>query len=253
MAPNEKIYSARFMGKRGYVVTFKKVDPFFTLDLSDPYNPRIAGEWKGPGFSTYIHPMDEDHVLTIGRDTEEAEEGDFAWFQGVQLSIFDLSDFSDPKLLWKEVIGSRSTGSEALHDHRAFTYFGKRKVLAIPIELYEGEIGELTFIGLHVYRVDLNTGFELLGQVNHKDLIKLEQGKRCGWNWWDHPNNPTQAMLPQSKIRLGIRRSIIMGDYVYSISSIGIKVNLLDNPEDEAAAIPLIKEGDPIPGYRCYD
>ncbi|MFQ5490932.1 MAG: beta-propeller domain-containing protein, partial [Phycisphaerae bacterium] len=66
VAPGEQIQSARFLGDRGYVVTFVQIDPFFTLDLADPLNPRIVGELKLPGFSTFITPMDQDHVLTVG-------------------------------------------------------------------------------------------------------------------------------------------------------------------------------------------
>ena len=66
LAPGERIYSARFLGDKGYVVTFRQVDPLFTFDLSDPAHPRKVGELKVPGFSTYIHPLDENHLLTMG-------------------------------------------------------------------------------------------------------------------------------------------------------------------------------------------
>ena len=76
IAPGEKIYSARFMGGKAYLVTFKKIDPFFTLDLSDPYYPKILGKLKIPGYSDYLHPFDENHIIGIGKDTVEPKESE---------------------------------------------------------------------------------------------------------------------------------------------------------------------------------
>src|SRR3989304_6230113 len=89
LAPTERIYSARFMKEKGYVVTFRQVDPIFTIDLADPYNPQVIGELKVPGFSTYLHPMGDDHILAIGRDA--TDEGRV---EGLKLSIFVVSDFA---------------------------------------------------------------------------------------------------------------------------------------------------------------
>ncbi|MFQ5884634.1 MAG: beta-propeller domain-containing protein, partial [Thermoplasmata archaeon] len=89
LAPGEKIYSARFMGERCYLVTFKKVDPFFVIDLSNPEAPKVLGELKIPGYSDYLHPYDENHIIGLGKDTHDM--GDFAWFQGVKLSLFDVT------------------------------------------------------------------------------------------------------------------------------------------------------------------
>ena len=97
LAPGETIYSARFMGPRGFLVTFVNVDPLFTLDLSDPTAPVVVGELKVPGYSDYIHPLGDDHLITIGKHTKEYQGT--AYYQGIQLSIFDISDFSDPRLL----------------------------------------------------------------------------------------------------------------------------------------------------------
>ena len=171
IAPGEKIYAARFVESRGYLVTFVKVDPLFTLDLSDPTDPKVVGELKIPGYSDYIHPFGEDHLLTIGKHTE-IQDGT-AWFQGVQLSIFDVSDFASPELLYKERIGVRGTESEALYDHKAFTFWEENGLLAIPVDLYEYETapnylsrsGIHTFTGLYVYRVTSENGFEFLGRI----------------------------------------------------------------------------------------
>ncbi|UCC32656.1 MAG: beta-propeller domain-containing protein, partial [Phycisphaerales bacterium] len=125
IAPGETIQSARFIGERGYLVTFEQIDPLFTLDLRDPTDPQIAGELKVPGFSTFIVPMGEDHLLTVGQYIPE-DGPFFGW--GVQLSIFDVSDFSDPELATPSVVLGEQGGasSEALYNPKAFTYFAER-------------------------------------------------------------------------------------------------------------------------------
>lgn len=175
LAPGEDIYSARFIGERGFLVTFVKIDPLFTLDLSDPADPKVAGELKVPGYSDYIHPLGENHLLTIGKDT--ILEDDFAWYQGLQLSIFDITDFANPTLLHKELIGDRGTSSEALYSHKAFTFWSPNNLLAIPVDLYEHEDepeypsnwGSYKLSGLYVYRTTAENGFEYLGLINTSD------------------------------------------------------------------------------------
>ena len=135
IAERETIQSARFAGDRGYLVTFEQIDPLFTLDLADPANPTIVGELKVPGFSTYLVPMDQDHVLAVG---QYIPENGFFFGQGVQLSIFDVSDFANPQLAHTVVIGEGgSAWSEALHNPKAFTYFAEEGLVALPITIYE--------------------------------------------------------------------------------------------------------------------
>lgn len=127
IAEGEQIYSVRFMGKRAYIVTFETMDPFFTVDLSDPENPYIAGELKLPGYSNYLHQIDENTVLGIGRDTQEMyvknPDGTetVVGFQqgGIKLSLFDISDFANPTELHSLVVGSENAWSDALHNHKA--------------------------------------------------------------------------------------------------------------------------------------
>lgn len=134
IAPGESIKAARFLGNRGYVVTFREVDPLYTLDLADPLNPFIAGELKVPGFSTFVVPMDENHLLTVGQYIPDAGRF-FAW--GVQLSIFDVSDFANPVQKFSTVIGVEGgASSEALYNPKAFTYFAERGLLALPVSIY---------------------------------------------------------------------------------------------------------------------
>jgi hypothetical protein len=145
------------------------VDPLFTLDLADPCNPKVVGKLKVPGYSNYIHILDENHLLTIGKDADDV--GDFAWYQGVQLSIFDVTNFAEPNLMHHEIIGSRGTNSEALNNHKAFNFFAPKALLAVPIDLYEGATGgptygTWTFSGLFVYRVTVEEGFQPLGRIS---------------------------------------------------------------------------------------
>ncbi len=135
IAPRETIQSARFIGDKGYVVTFEQIDPLFTLDLADPRNPQIIGELKVPGFSTFIVPMDEDHLLTVGQYIPEQDVFFRPW--GVQLSIFDVSDFANPFLEHLYVIGEETgSWSEALHNPKAFNYQPELGMVALPVSIY---------------------------------------------------------------------------------------------------------------------
>jgi uncharacterized secreted protein with C-terminal beta-propeller domain len=175
LAQGEKLYAARFIGDRGYLVTFVTIDPLFTLDLSDPAAPKVVGELKVPGYSEYIHPFGQNHLIAIGKDARNDNGG--AWYQGLQLSIFDITDFADPQLLDKKIIGDRGTGSEALLDHKAFVFWPSHNLLAIPIDLYlkEGSSGEPWAFGtyqgsgLYLYRVSADSGFEPLGRIATMD------------------------------------------------------------------------------------
>ncbi|MFH1014138.1 MAG: beta-propeller domain-containing protein, partial [Thermoplasmatota archaeon] len=198
-APGEQIYSARFLGEKAYVVTFKKIDPFFVIDLSDPTNPSILGSLKIPGYSDYLHPYDAEHIIGIGKDTVEAKEDetfwrnvDFAWYQGVKLAMFDVTDVSEPRELAKIIIGDRGTDSPALSDHKAFLFDKTKGLLVIPINLYEideelkdetGEYtgslyGEFTFQGAYVYHVSLEDGFEYMGRITH---LGIEDMRKSGF------------------------------------------------------------------------
>ncbi len=177
IAQGEELYSARFIGPRGYLVTFLTIDPLFTLDLSDPAAPEVVGELEVPGYSTYIHPWGDDYLITIGKDA--IEEDGSAWYQGVQLSVFDISYFSNPRLLQTKVIGGRGTDSEALYNHKAFTFWEAEGLLALPIDLYELEsadpepydYGILTFRGLYVYRVGVEDGFQQIGRISTSTVL----------------------------------------------------------------------------------
>jgi len=189
IAPGERIYSARFMGTRGFLVTFVQVDPLFTLDLSDPTHPRVAGELKVPGYSDYIHLLGENHLLTIGRDV--MVQNGAVYFQGLRLSIFDITDFANPILAYPELIGDRVTYSEALYNHKAFTFWPANNLLAFPIEGY----GSQSFTGLYVYEVTTDSGFKRIGSISTLPDSQPEQ--------WDG----------------GWTRGLFIEDYVYAVKS----------------------------------
>jgi hypothetical protein len=137
IAPGETIQSARFLGDRGYVVTFLQIDPLFTVDLADPANPRLMGQLKVPGFSTFLTPIDANHMLAVGQYIPPPETPG-NW--GVQLSIFDVTDFANPALKSNVILGAdanTSAYSEALWDPKALTYFAEGGVIALPMSIYD--------------------------------------------------------------------------------------------------------------------
>ncbi|MEW5760635.1 MAG: beta-propeller domain-containing protein, partial [Candidatus Thermoplasmatota archaeon] len=172
LAPGERIYSARFMGERCYLVTFKKVDPFFVIDLKNPNCPKVLGELKITGYSDYLHPYYKNYVIGIGKETVDV--GDFAWYQGVKISVFDVKVVSDPKELAKYVIGDRGTDSPVLHDHKAILVDSSKQILVIPILLAEinksqypnptpSTYGEYVWQGAYVFDLSLEGGLILKG------------------------------------------------------------------------------------------
>jgi len=221
IAPGETIYSARFMGERGYLVTFKKIDPFFVIDLSDPANPEILGKLKITGYSDYLHPYDENRVIGIGKETIEAEEGDFAWYQGVKISFFDVSDVENPIEIDKYEIGDRGTDSPILWDHKALLFDKEKNLLAIPVleakineEQYPGGVpsnayGDYVWQGLYVFDIS-EDGLELRGRITH--IEDLDEYMKSGFYF------SSDYM---------VQRSLYIEDVLYTISAKKIKMNNL--------------------------
>lgn len=166
--PGETIRSARFLGNKGYLVTFRNTDPLYTLDLSDPKNPRKVGELTIPGFSSYLHPVDEQRVLAIGRDADSDGRT-----KGVLVQLFDIADFANPKLADKRVYGSGwATRSSAESDHKAFTY---RADGILAFDLESQECGKTdywncpTTTALKLLRVN-GLAFKEAGEVQGSDI-----------------------------------------------------------------------------------
>lgn len=141
IAPGESIKSVRFVGNRAYMVTFKNVDPLFVIDLRNNQNPKILGKLKIPGWSDYLHPYDENHLIGFGREVDpRAETADRLtneFLLGMKVSIFDVTDVSDPKETHKEIIGARGTTSELLYNHKAILFDKSKNLLAFPVTITE--------------------------------------------------------------------------------------------------------------------
>ncbi|RLC38957.1 hypothetical protein DRH27_00995, partial [Candidatus Falkowbacteria bacterium] len=171
LAPDERIYSVRFMQNRAYMVTFKQMDPLFVIDLSDPKNPQVLGKLKVPGFSNYLHPFDDNTLIGIGKDTSESEWGG-ATTKGLKLSLFDVSDVNNPEEIDTYIMGDAGSDSIALNDHKAFLFSRDKNLLAIPVSIRESfgsmNYGKLTFSGTAVFNID-KTGFEFKGKIDHSD------------------------------------------------------------------------------------
>jgi len=227
LARGERIYSARFMGERGYLVTFKKVDPLFVIDLKDPFSPRLLGQLKVTGYSDYLHPIDQNHVIGIGKETVEAEEGDFAWYQGVKISLFDISDVAKPKEIDKYEIGDRGTDSPVLRDHKAFLYDNVRGILVIPVLVAEVDeakypkgvppntYGDYVWQGAYVFQVSIQHGLTLKGRITH--IKNVEELMKSGY-YFDS--------------QYSVKRSLYIDDVLYTLSDKMIKMNDLNNLQE---------------------
>jgi uncharacterized secreted protein with C-terminal beta-propeller domain len=176
IARDESIYSARFISDRLYLVTFQRIDPFFVIDLADD-DPKVLGDLKLPGYSNYLHPYDENHIIGIGKETKENQYGGVE-ILGVKLALFDVSDVNNPEVVDFYEIGGPGTDSEVLYDHKALLFDRSRNVLSIPVSIYpdyaeprytkDGSyIEPKVWRGFYVFGIGSEAGFELKGKVEH--------------------------------------------------------------------------------------
>ncbi len=240
VAPGEKIYSVRFMGDRAYMVTFRKVDPLFVIDLKDSKNPTILGALKIPGYSDYLHPYDENHIIGFGKDTIElsneawGRDDTTAYYQGMKIALFDVSDVKNPKEKFKEMIGDRGTNSELLNNHKALLFSREKELMAFPVTVMEIEDGKkvkpgnmpaqgsFTFQGAYIYGINLKEGFKLKARISH---ISEEEYNKSGDGWYGSNKN--------------VERIIYIGDDIYTISKAMIKANdIKDMKEKGSLVIP---------------
>ena len=170
LAKGEKIYSVRFMGDRAYIVTFVQTDPLFVIDLKDPKKPTVLGELKIPGYSKYLHPYDETHIIGFGEDTEIENYGygDVVRTNGMKMALFDVSDPTSPKELYSEKIGGKGTYSELLYNHKALLFSKEKNIIAFPISITSDDY-KVTFQGAIVYGLSLDGGFELKGKISNAE------------------------------------------------------------------------------------
>ncbi|MBD3330423.1 copper amine oxidase [Candidatus Peregrinibacteria bacterium] len=235
LAPGESIYSVRFMGEKAYMVTFKKVDPLFVIDLSNPSSPSVLGKLKIPGYSDYLHPYDENHIIGFGKEAVEASEEDvasrdldFAWYQGMKVAMFDVSDVENPVELHKMVIGDRGTESELLWTHKALLFDKEKGLMAFPVTLAEisdevkndpdtpdNTYGDFVYQGAYVYDVSVEDGFNLRGRITHYNESEVEE--KSGYYWYGEKD---------------IERILYIGENLYTVSLGMVKANLLSNLDE---------------------
>lgn len=205
LARGERIYSARFMGDRVYIVTFKETDPLFVIDASDPKEPKVLGELKIPGFSNYLHPYDENHLIGFGYDTKVVTTKDskepLIFTEGIKLSFFDITDMKNPKEKFTEIIGGRGTYSPLNYDHKALMYHKGKNLFAFPINVYEEIEGKefeqkFLFQGAYVYNIKPSDGFTLQSKISHM------KGKELYEEWENE-----------------IQRLLYVGDTIYALSN----------------------------------
>ena len=249
IAPDESIWSARFIGDKAYIVTFRNIDPLWTIDLSEPTNPRIIGELKIPGVSTYIHPVGDTHLLTIGIAGDD--EG-LDW--GVtQISFFDVSDFSNPILESELKLNPAPNGengwsyshSEATYEHKAFQYWESDGLLAIPMSTSRWFENSITEGGkeYNYYGYEYVSKLMLINATPEQPLEiyneNIDHSSYYGSRYsWDSPD---------------IKRSIFMGggDYIYAISEKAITAhNVATMEKTGSAELPSDKK--PIYGQYYY-
>lgn len=196
----ERIYAVRFMDDVGFVVTFRQVDPLFTIDLSNPERPRVLGELELLGYSAYLHPVADGLLLGVGQDaTEEGRT------RGAQLSLFDVSDLRNPVRLHQRTLG-RDTFTEVEADHRAFLLWPATSLAVLPLQSFPAD--GPGFVGAAGFRVDRAGGIAEVGRVAH-------EGGTLG---------------PP------IRRALVVGDRVYTVSDAGVRASRLDDLGDVAWA-----------------
>lgn len=213
LAPGERIYSVRFLGKRAYLVTFKQTDPLFVLDLSNPKAPKLLGELKVPGFSNYLHPYDENTLIGLGRDTNLDAYGNVRT-GGLKLSLFDVHDANNPRELDSYVAGGAGSSSLALYNHKAFLFSLDKNLLAIPASLTSAVDGNRTyFSGALVFNIEAGK-FVLKAQIDHSDGGKYQRSDSwCGPYCYDN----------------SVQRILYIKDALYTFSNKYLKVNSLND------------------------
>jgi uncharacterized secreted protein with C-terminal beta-propeller domain len=227
IAAQEKIYSTRFIGDRLYMVTFKRVDPFFVIDLSTPAAPKILGKLKIPGYSDYLHPYDATHIIGIGKETGTNDWGGVST-KGLKLALFDVSDVANPKQIDKVEIGDAGTDSAALSDHKAFLFDKEKNLLVIPARVVKNQATVTDtksvsqpniWYGAYVFGVTPETGFTLRGTVEHGSGSDR-------YYWYGSSQNE-------------VKRSLYIGDVLYTLSSKKILANSLSNINTTITTINL--------------
>ncbi|HEV2137756.1 MAG TPA: beta-propeller domain-containing protein [Nitrososphaerales archaeon] len=232
IAPGENIYAVRFVGSMGYVVTFMQIDPLFVISFKDMAKPVILSELKVSGYSDYLHPLPGGYLIGVGKDAiPSSTMQNVAFYLGLKLSLFKVFDNGTSIQVSKLLIGDRGTDSPVLTDHLAFTFDSTRNITVIPLTLYKAPVtqdqpacsacippyGDPVWQGAYVIQVT-SSGFNILGKVSQYTGSQ---------NFGDSANNGLQ-----------IDRSVIIGDYLYTISQGEVMVSTLSS-FSTVATVPL--------------
>jgi hypothetical protein len=264
LAPGEEIFAVRFVGDTGYVVTFERKDPLFTIDLSNPAEPRVVGELEVPGYSTYLHPVDDTLLIGLGMD---ADENGFE--TGMQLSLFDVSDLSNPTRRFAHPLGQGY--SNALYDPHAFLYWAPENLVALPVNAW---VNDAPLDGLQLVRLDLESGFVDVGTISHDGLPETPEGvpgpSPGGGGAFAPPDGgdsagepvdpdgragapaedaaaplPPDEVPPDGRRFAHVERSLVIGDALYVLSDVGLSSHgLADFAERASASFPRAPHGD---------
>lgn len=237
VAKGETMYSSRFIGNKAYIVTFKTMDPLFVIDLSDETKPKVLGELHIPGYSTYLHPYDENHLIGIGMQTEEIVNRNSygkvisttSRITGMKMALFDVSDVHNPIQISETIIGDRRTTSAILNNPKALLFSKEKNLIAIPVnnynenfeitsssDTYESMINSYrnynkSYVaeGYFVYNINIEEGFNLKGVITHET------------------SKNTKYYYNTSKLL----RGLYIEDNLYTVSETAIKVNDLETLE----------------------
>jgi uncharacterized secreted protein with C-terminal beta-propeller domain len=211
----ENFHSARFVEDRCYLVTFQQTDPLFVVDLSDPTSPKVLGNLTASGYSDYLQPYDENHLIGVGKETVEAESGYFAWYQGIKIAIFDVTNVSNPVQMWDVTMGDRGSDSPVLYDHKALLFDKQMDLLVIPVTVAEinqsqypngvpdNAYGTQVWQGVYVYNITLSDGLVLKGNITHAET----------------PGLPPTTLF--------VTRALYIGNILYTVSQGKIELNSL--------------------------
>ncbi len=222
LAETESIYATRFIGDRLYMVTFRQVDPFFVIDLSDPKDIKELGKLKIPGFSRYLHPYDKDTIIGIGQDATTSGRT-----KGLKISLFDVADVENPKEIAKYVTEERYASSTALYEHKAFLFSKDKNLLVIPAYSYEYNRDGTSkgYNGAFVFNISKDE-IELRGLIDHSDS----------------DNTYRYYYTPQ------VERSLYIENLLYTKSPNLLRINALDDLHS-VKNISLEKKQTSIPVY----
>lgn len=225
LAPGEELYSVRFLGDRAFVVTFGPdggwwVDPLFTIDLSNPEEPRVEGELEIPGFSNYLQMIDGQFLIGLGRDADETNGRQL----GPQVSLFDVSDFADPLLADRVSFGDAASWSEAFFNHHAISYFPDQKILAVPLDTWTPA----------AMAVD-ETGSPVLNDIWDGDTSPLPRWQSQLWVFRIDTGGekPRIGVLGTIEHDSSVLRSLRIGEQLFSISADTVQAHDLFDPGEE--------------------